>query len=164
MAESDPKEAIAWAGSISEEALKNSADDIVEKWAGSNLAEAQAWVDTQPAEIASSASPELIDAMINQSGIVAASDWLSQHEGDPAFDSTVQTLVWNAMRETPELGFDWIMKMTNERTRTSTAHRTIGDWAKRDPAGAYDYVKNNPVPEGILGRLEYQLKESQNSK
>ena len=164
MAESNPKEAIEWAVSVSKEALKNSADDIVEKWAASDLKEAQAWVDSQPTEIASSAAPELIDAIIDQSGVVAASAWLSQHEGDPAFDRTVQTLVWNSMRETPELGFDWIMKMTNERERARTAHRTIGDWARRDMEGAYDYVQNNPVPEGIQKRLEYQLKESQKSK
>jgi len=164
MAESDPRGAIEWAGSVSEEALKNSADDIVEQWAENNLKEAQAWVDSQPTDIAAAAAPELIDQMIDQSGVVAASDWLSQHEGDPAFDRTVQTLVWNSMRETPELGFDWIMKMTNERERTRTAHRTIGDWARRDMAGAMDYAQNNPVPDGILKRLEYQLKESQNSK
>ena len=164
MADTNPKEAIEWAASVSEEALKNSADDIVEKWAKNDLKEAQAWVDSQPTDIAASAAPELIDEMIDQSGVVAASDWLSQHEGDPAFDRTVQTLVWNSMRETPELGFDWIMKMTNERERTRTAHRTIGDWAKRDMEGAFDYVQNNPVPEGIKGRLEYQRKESEKAK
>ena len=33
---------------------------------------------------------------------------LMENEGDPAFDRTVQSFAWNVMRETPELGADWI--------------------------------------------------------
>ena len=164
MAETNPKEAIAWAESIGEEALKNSVDDIVEEWAESNLEEAQKWVESQPVEIAAAAAPELIDAMIDESGAVAASDWLSQHEGDPAFDRTVQTFAWNVMRETPELGADWIMRMTNKTEQRRTFHRVLSDWARRDLQGASEYTQNNPVPEGAKERIEFQVRESQKSK
>ena len=146
------------------EILKSSAGEIIQQWADNDLTAARNWVEGQPEEIVASAGPALVREMIESEDVVAASDWLASYEGNPAFDESVRSLVWNSMGDEPAFAADWIMKLSSEDDQRSTFHRMIGRWMSKDEAGVVDYVNNNPVPEGIKQRVEMTLKRSQNQK
>ena len=164
LAKEDPRAAAQWATSLGSDILKSSAGEIVRQWADEDLAAARNWVENQPEEIVASAGPALVREMIQNEDVVTASDWLSNYEGNPAFDESVRSLVWHSMGEEPAFAADWIMKLSSEDDQRSTFHRMIGRWMSKDEAGVVDYVNNNPVPEGIKQRVEMTLKRSQNQR
>ncbi|MDG2400332.1 MAG: hypothetical protein P8M04_07150, partial [Akkermansiaceae bacterium] len=164
LAKEDPRAAAQWATSLGSDILKSSAGEIVRQWADEDLAAARNWVENQPEEIVASAGPALVREMIQNEDVVTASDWLSNYEGNPAFDESVRSLVWNSMGDEPAFAADWIMKLSSEDDQRNTFHRMIGRWMSKDEAGVVDYVNNNPVPEGIKQRVEMTLKGRQNPK
>ncbi|YCM45640.1 hypothetical protein V2O64_06365 [Verrucomicrobiaceae bacterium 227] len=161
LAETDPKGAAEWATGLGTEAMKRSAQSIVEHWVNDDLDAAQSWVDSQPEEIIASAGSAIIEGILKQKDPAAASDWLAAYEGNPAFDDPVRTLVWRSMKETPELAADWIMKLSSERDQERTFHRVIGGWIGSDSERAMEYIQNNPVPESVRRRAEMQLQQDQ---
>ena len=164
LAKSDPRAAAEWASSMGSEILKSSAGEIIQQWADKDLTAARDWVESQSEEIVASAGPALVREIIQNEDVVAASDWLATYEGNPAFDESVRSLVWNSMGEEPAFAADWIMRLSSEDDQRSTFHRMIGRWMGKDEAGVVDYINNNPVPEGIKQRVEMTLKRSQNQK
>jgi len=164
LAKNDPRAAAQWASSMGSEILKSSAGEIIQQWADEDLSAAREWVEGQPEEIVASAGPALVREIIENEDVVAASDWLANYEGNPAFDESVRSLVWTSMGEEPAFAADWIMRLSSEDDQRSTFHRMIGRWMSKDEAGVVDYVNNNPVPEGIKQRVEMTLKRSQNQK
>ncbi|MGC6566448.1 MAG: hypothetical protein ACON38_12685 [Akkermansiaceae bacterium] len=164
MAETDPKAAADWASSLSPDAMKRSAEAIVDRWVEEDLEAAKSWVESQPEEVIAAAGPELIKGILDQQDPAAASEWLSSYDGNPAFDDTIRTLVWSTMNETPELGADWIMRLSSENDQTRTFHRVLRGWMGKDSSGAMDYIQNNPVPESILRRAEMEMQQRQEQK
>jgi hypothetical protein len=164
LAKSEPRAAAEWASSMGSEILKSSAGEIIQQWADNDLAAARNWVESQPEEIVASAGPALVREMIQSEDVMAASDWLANYEGNPAFDESVRSLVWHSMGEEPAFAADWIMRLTSEDDQRNTFHRMIGRWMSKDEAGVVDYVNNNPVPEGIKQRVEMTLKRSQSQE
>jgi hypothetical protein len=164
LAKTDPRAAAEWASSMGSEILKSSAGEIIQQWADKDLTAARDWVEGQSEEIAASAGPALVREIVQSEDFVAASDWLANYEGNPAFDESVRSLVWNSMSEEPAFAADWIMRLSSEDDQRNTFHRMIGKWMSKDEAGVVDYVNNNPVPEGIKKRVEMTLKRSQNQK
>jgi hypothetical protein len=164
LAKTDPRAAAEWASSMGSEILKSSAGEIIQQWADKDLTAARDWVEGQSEEIAASAGPALVREIVQSEDVVAASDWLANYEGNPAFDESVRSLVWNSMSEEPAFAADWIMRLSSEDDQRNTFHRMIGKWMSKDEAGVVDYVNNNPVPEGIKKRVEMTLKRSQNQK
>ncbi|MDF1712954.1 MAG: hypothetical protein P1U90_12000 [Akkermansiaceae bacterium] len=158
LAKEDPRAAAEWATSMGPEILKSSAGEIVQQWADNDLPAALSWVESQPEEIVASAGPSLVREMIQNENVVAASDWLANYEGNPAFDDSVKSLVWHSMGDEPALAADWIMRLSTEDEQRNTFHRMIGRWMSKDEAGVVDYVNNNPVPEGIKQRVEMTLR------
>lgn len=158
LAKEDPRAAAEWASSMGPEILKSSAGEIVQQWADNDLPAALSWVESQPEEIVASAGPSLVREMIQNENVVAASDWLANYEGNPAFDDSVKSLVWHSMGDEPALAADWIMRLSTEDDQRNTFHRMIGRWMSKDEAGVVDYVNNNPVPEGIKQRVEMTLR------
>ena len=154
LAAEDPRAAAEWASSLGPEVMNRAAGEIVDRWANDDLSAARNWVEGQPVEVIAAAGPNLIDEMIHPEDIASASNWLSQFEGNPEFDSTIRSFVWNSVREEPATAANWIMKMSDERARNGTFHRILGRWMKKDRAGALDYITNNPVPESIKRRAE----------
>lgn len=152
LAREDPEAAAAWAASLGPEVMARATGEIIDQWADTDLTGARTWIETQAQEIIAAAGPNLIDEIIQQEDIGAASDWLRQFEGNPEFDNTIRSFVWNSVRQEPTVAADWIMKMTDERDRTGTFHRILGRWMEQDRAGAIDYINNNPVPESIKRR------------
>ena len=164
LARNDPRAAAEWASSMGSEILKSSAGEIIQEWADDDLTAARTWVESQSEEIVASAGPALVREIIQNEDILAASDWLADYEGNPAFDESVRSLVWNSMGEEPAFAADWIMRLSSEDDQRNTFHRMIGKWMSKDEAGVVDYVNNNPVPEGVKQRVEMTLKRSQNQK
>lgn len=164
MAETDPKAAADWAASLGPEAMKRSAESIVDRWVDEDLGAAKTWVESQPEEIIAAAGPELIKGILDQENPETASAWLSNYEGSPAFDDTIRTLVWRTMNDTPELGADWIMRLSSEEDQTRTFHRVLRGWMSKDMNRAMEYIQNNPVPESILRRAETEMSQRQNPK
>ncbi len=164
LAKNDPRAAAQWASSMGSEILKSSAGEIIQQWADEDLSAAREWVEGQPEEIVASAGPALVREIIENEDVVAASDWLANYEGNPAFDESVRSLVWTSVGEEPAFAADWIMRLSSEDDQRSTFHRMIGRWMSKDEAGVVDYVNNNPVPEGIKQRVEMTLKRNQNQK
>ena len=158
LAKEDPRAAAEWATSMGAEILKSSAGEIVQQWADNDLPAALSWVESQPEEIVASAGPSLVREMIQNENVVAASDWLANYEGNPAFDDSVKSLVWHSIGDEPALAADWIMRLSTEDDQRNTFHRMIGRWMSKDEAGVVDYVNNNPVPEGIKQRVEMTLR------
>lgn len=152
LAAQDPKGAAEWAASMGPEIMKRSAGEIVNRWADADLPGAVDWVEGQSEDIIASAAPSLVRQMINKEDVVSASNWLSDYEGNPAFDDSVRSLVWHSMNDEPAMAADWIMKLTTEKDQTGTFHRMLGNWMRKDRAGAMDYINNNPVPESIKRR------------
>lgn len=152
LANEDPEAAADWASSMGPEVMGRATSEIVDQWADTDLSAARNWVESQPENIIAAAGPNLIDEIIQQENIGAASDWLQQFEGNPEFDSTIRSFVWNSVGKEPTVAADWIMKMTDERDRTGTFHRILGRWMEQDRTGAIDYINNNPVPESIKRR------------
>lgn len=152
IAQTDPQGAIEWASSMGEDVMARSTGDIINRWANDDLSAARGWVESQPESVIAAAGPNLIDEMIEQEGIDNASAWLSNYEGNPEFDNTVRSFVWNSVREEPTVAADWIMRMSSERDRTGTFHRILGRWMERDREGAMNYINNKPVPDSIRER------------
>jgi len=152
LAEEDPQGAAEWAASMGPEILKSSAGEIVNRWADKDLLAAVDWVGNQTEDIVASAGPALVRQMIDQADVASASSWLSDYEGNPAFDESVRSLVRYSMNDEPAMAADWIMKLTTEKDQTGTFHRMLGNWMRKDREGAMDYVNNNPVPESIKRR------------
>ncbi len=153
LGESDPIAALDWASSLGDNALQRAAPEVIESWAREDKDAALSWLDQQDDQIRSSAAPE----MVRNLSIDEAQSFLDDHAGKPDYDRAIQTLARRAMAETPELGADWIMRMSNDRQRTRTFHRVLGDWMRRDRDGLIEYVNNNPVPESISGRLNREF-------
>ncbi len=152
LAEVDPQGAAEWAASMGPEIMKSSAGEIVNRWADADLPAAVDWVEGQSEDIIASAAPSLVRQMIDQEDVVSASNWLSDYEGNPAFDESVRSLVRYSMNDEPAMAADWIMKLTTEKDQTGTFHRMLGNWMRKDRDGAMDYINNNPVPESIKRR------------
>lgn len=152
LANVDPRGAAEWAASLGPEVMNRAAGEIVERWANQDLTAARSWVESQPTEVVAAAGPKLVDEIIRQKDPLTASDWLANYDGNPQFDDTVRSFVWNSMRQEPSLAADWIMRMTSERDQTRTFHRVLGGWMQRDRQGAMDYIAQNPVPESIKRR------------
>lgn len=164
LAQEDPRSAAEWATSMGSDILKSSAGEIVQQWADEDLPAARAWVESQPEEVVASAGPTLVREIIQNEDVVAASDWLANYEGKPAFDDSVKSLVWHSMNDEPALAADWIMRLSSTDDQRGTFHRMIGRWMSNDEAGVVDYVNNNPVPEGIQQRVEMTLRRKQEQK
>ena len=164
LARNDPRAAAEWASSMGSEILKSSAGEIIQEWADDDLTAARTWIESQSEEIVASAGPALVREIIQNEDILAASDWLADYEGNPAFDESVRSLVWNSMGEEPAFAADWIMRLSSEDDQRNTFHRMIGKWMSKDEAEVVDYINNNPVPEGVKQRVEMTLKRSQNQK
>jgi hypothetical protein len=141
--------------------MKRSAQTIVNEWVKDDFNAAKTWVEEQPEEIIAAAGPELMKAILDKEDPAAASEWLSTYDGNPEFDETIRTLVWGTMNKTPELGADWIMRLSSENDQTRTFHRVLRGWINQDPAGAMDYIRNNPVPESISRRAEMEIQQQQ---
>lgn len=154
IAEINPQEAAEWASSLGPDVMKRAAGTIVSRWADEDLPAARDWVENQPSEVAASAGPELVQKMIQKEDLTTAEAWLGNHEGDPAFDDSVRSLVWHSMGEEPTTAANWIMKLTSERDQERTFHRVLGGWMQKDKAAAMEYVSNNPVPDSIKRRAE----------
>ena len=152
LAEQDPQGAAEWAASMGPEIMQSSAGAIVNRWADENLPAAVSWVEGQSEEIVASAGPSLVRQMISQEDITSASNWLSNYEGNPAFDDSIRSLVWHSMNDEPAMAADWIMKLSSERDQAGTFHRMFGNWLRNDRAAAVEYANNNPVPDGIRNR------------
>ena len=161
LAQTDPQEAAQWAATLGHEAMKRSAQTIVNEWVKDDFNAAKIWVEEQPEEIIAAAGPELMKAILDKEDPAAASEWLSTYDGNPEFDETIRTLVWGTMNKTPELGADWIMRLSSENDQTRTFHRVLRGWINQDPAGAMDYIRNNPVPESISRRAEMEIQQQQ---
>ncbi|MEJ6635967.1 MAG: hypothetical protein QNK83_10005 [Akkermansiaceae bacterium] len=158
LAEDDPKTALDWASSMSAESLKKASGEIVGDWASDDPEAAQAWVNQQTEDIQASAGRGLMNAMAKDDP-EGASAWLSQHEGNPAFDGAVQSFVYNTIETEPEMGADWIMKMSDTSQSERMFHRVLGTWMRRDSEGAMSYIQNNKVPDSINQRAQRQLEE-----
>jgi len=148
----DPKKALEWANTLGPEALKQAAPEVIENWIEEDKNSAMAWVRGQSEEIQAAAGPNFIRSL----EIDEAQDWLSDHIGKPAYDATIQSFAWKAMEKTPELGADWIMKITDDNQRTRSFHRVLRRWQRSDKDGLIEYVKNNEVPDSIRRRLDVE--------
>ncbi|MGJ8695051.1 MAG: hypothetical protein ACSHYF_01945 [Verrucomicrobiaceae bacterium] len=158
LAQANPEAALTWVASVSEDSLLRSSGTIVEEWARTDPAAARTWVDSQPNDTKAAAARGLMSA-IAADDPKGASRWLSQFEGQPEFDRAVQSFVYNVVQKEPELGADWIMKLTNEREQERTFHRILGTMLRDDPQRMMNYIQNNPVPESIAGRAKRQMEE-----
>ncbi len=152
IAENNPRDAAEWASSLGPETMKRSAETIIETWAAKDITAAKTWVASQPEEIAAASGPSLVGQMIEQDDPAGAATWLSQFEGNPAFDDSMRTMAWRSMEQNPETGADFIMKITNERDQERTFHRVLRNWMRNDREGAQEYIENNPVPASIKRR------------
>lgn len=161
MAESDPAQAAEWVATLGTEAMTRSARTIAERWLRKDFEAAKGWVDSQPDDVVAAAGPAMVEGILRNQDPAAASAWLAPHDGNPAFDDSIRTLVWRSMDKTPELSADWIMRLSNEGDQTRTFHRVFGGWLNNDAAAAAEYVQNNPVPDGILGRVQKELAKKQ---
>jgi hypothetical protein len=155
LAKDDPAAALSWAGSVSEASLLRASSDIIDGWASDSPELAQAWVDSQPDAIQAAAGHGLINALAPSE----AATWLTQHEGNPAFDDTIQSFAFNAIKREPELAASWIMKVTDTRKKEGIFHRVLSTWMREDTAGAMNYIENNEVPESVVRRAKRQLEE-----
>lgn len=155
LAEDDPAAALLWAGSVSDASLLKASSDIIDGWASDSPELAQAWVNSQPDAIQAAAGRGLINALAPSE----AATWLTQHEGNPAFDDTIQSFAFNAIKREPELAANWIMKVTDTRKKEGIFHRVLSSWMREDTDGAMNYIENNEVPESVARRAKRQLEE-----
>lgn len=152
LAQEDPQSAAEWAATLGPEVMARSAGTIIDNWAETDLQAARAWVEGQSTEIIAASGPNLVKELIQQGDTNTASEWLSNYEGNPAFDDSVRSLVRHSLTDEPVAAADWIMKLTSERDQERTFHRVLGNWIQSDREGALDYINNNPVPESIRTR------------
>ncbi len=150
----DPEAAAIWASSLGPEIMKRSAGTIVDQWAENDLEAAKAWVNGQSEEIIAASGPQLIENIIEKEDISTASAWLSNYEGNPAFDDSVKSLVWRSMNQEPTTGANWIMKLSSDRDQERTFHRVLSGWMQKDKEGAMNYINANPVPDSIKRRAD----------
>jgi len=160
IASEDPQAAAEWAASLSPEILKRSAGTIVDRWANIDLAAAKSWVSEQPADVIAASGPRLIENIIEKEDIATADAWLSNFEGNPAFDDSVRSFVWRSMNKEPTVAADWIMRLSNPKDQTGTFHRVLGGWMQKDREGAINYINNNPVPDSIKRRAGMTQEEN----
>jgi hypothetical protein len=160
IASEDPQAAAEWATSLSPEILKRSAGTIVDRWAETDLEAAKNWVDNQPADVMAASGPRLIENIIAKEDIASAGAWLSNFEGNPAFDESVRTFVGRSMKQEPTTAANWIMKLSSTRDQERTFHRVLGGWMQQDREGAMNYINNNPVPDSIKRRAGMTREEN----
>ncbi len=152
LAKEDPQSAAEWAATLGDEVLTRSAATIVNQWAETDLNAARDWVGAQSTEVIAASGPNLVQQMIQDEDIATASTWLGNFEGNPAFDSSIKSLVRYSLTDSPTVAADWIMKLTSEQDQERTFHRVLGNWMRQDREGAIDYINNNPTPESITRR------------
>jgi len=152
LANDDPQGAAEWASSLGPEVMARSAGAIVSRWANKDIDAAENWVNGQSQDIIAASGPSLVQRLVQEKDIATAADWLSNYEGEPAFDDSVRTLVQQSMNNEPTVAADWIMKLSSERDQERTFHRVLQGWMNNDREGALDYINNNPVPESIVRR------------
>ncbi len=158
LAEEDPRAALDWASAVSEESLTRASGQIVGDWAKDDPQGAQAWVEGQPEQVQAAAGRGLMNTIARENPL-EASAWLSQHEGNPAFDGAVQSFVFNTIQSEPEMGADWIMKVTDSGQSERLFHRVLGTWMRDDSESLSNYLQNNDVHESIVRRAERQFEE-----
>ncbi len=152
LASEDPKGAADWASTLGPDVMKRSAESIVQQWASNDLEAAELWVNQQSQDIIAASGPSLVENMVQKEGTAAAADWLVDHQGDPAFDDSIRSLVWNSINDEPNVAADWIMQLTSEKDRERTFHRVLRGWMQNDRESALQYIEQNPVPESIRKR------------
>ncbi|MDA8975344.1 hypothetical protein N9F50_02030 [Akkermansiaceae bacterium] len=159
LGEDDPAEALAWAATISEQALKYSAADVVEGWAAKNPSSAQAWVDQQPEEIRSKAGRGFIDAIAGDDP-QTASEWLTPYAGNPAYDDAIRELIYSTAEKDPAMSGGWIMNLSSERDQTRTFHRALRGMMGSNADATMDFINSTEtLPDGIRQRATVYYEE-----
>ncbi|MDB4353687.1 hypothetical protein N9Z02_00115 [Akkermansiaceae bacterium] len=159
LAGEEPEQALEWASSISEESLLRASPEIIGNWAVDAPDLAKNWIGSQTEEIQAVAARGLMSAIASKDP-ADASAWLSQHEGNPAFDDAIQSFVYGTIQKESELSASWIIKMTDARKKEGLFHRVLGGWMREDSPGAMNFIQNNDVPDSIARRAQRQFEES----
>lgn len=151
-ASTDPAGTASWLLANPGEASQRRIDDVYSTWAAKD---SQAAVNSFAALPAGEARSDALRGLISR---VASEDpkqalsLLDRYPND-VNDRIVRNFVESSFRNDPATAAAQIARIGDEREREQMYRRTLGNWAERDAAAANVWMRNNPVPESVIERI-----------
>jgi hypothetical protein len=154
LASKDPDKAATWLASTGDSASQIRASRRVgEALAKDDPAAAVKWLPTLKLEARAEAARGIIPTM-SSGDITGTAKWVSGLAGIPNYDGVVEDFIWSCDRRAPEQSAAWIQGISDPKRQAVLYHKMLGDWVKRDPVAAKNWLAGNPVPDSVAKRYK----------
>ncbi|BCX47280.1 hypothetical protein HAHE_11880 [Haloferula helveola] len=154
LAELDPVRAGDWNAMIADTNTRRDVSETVsDRWARQDLDSAKAWVNSLPEDTRTEAAEGVARHYARQDPAEAAV-WLASLGNNPDLDGAKRIFVDEAFRNAPEVSMNFVANIADERSRTKSYYRYIGEWMRRDEASAKAWTESNAqsLPSGVVKR------------
>lgn len=143
-ANKDPKAAAAHLATLSDAERDQYSGSVASRWANRNPAEAAAWVGSQPEGEGRKEAMGSVMGTWAEAEPDKASAWLVAQPAGPSKDAGIVTLANSQVKSDPEAALTWAATIEDPTTRSLQLKANVRQWARRDAAGATQWVSNAP--------------------
>ncbi|NWK56752.1 hypothetical protein HW115_14110 [Verrucomicrobiaceae bacterium N1E253] len=147
-AKSDPSEAAAMLGTVTDpEAKKEAQNSVAREWGKQNWEDAQTWIASLPADDQAGASSQALRGLAETDPEKAAGNISMVPEGE-ARDDVMESIARQWGRDDPAAAASWVMANGSENAQKESIERVMPSWVQQDSAAAMAFI--NEQPEGGL--------------
>ncbi len=138
----DPSEAALQAATITNEDARSQAyQSIAREWGAQDWGEAQAWINTLPADARDEANAQALRGLAADNPKLAAENVSLLPDGDEK-NSTIRNISQQWAREDPAATALWVMEQESTDAQGSAMSEVMSSWARLDNDGAIDWLNN----------------------
>jgi hypothetical protein len=148
LAANNPKEAVQWAQSLSEEDARNLAGHyVVNTWAASQPADAAEWALTLPDGFNRADYVKTIVQKWLESDAAAAVEWVRQLPKGTSRDSALDLIASQFTDSDPSFAANYTENIGRTELRDARVEALIAKWLNKDPNAARAWLQNAPVSD-----------------
>lgn len=146
IAKTDPAKAAQMLSSVDSEVAERSIETIASYYGASNFAEAQAWIQTLPAEQQAAAMASAISGLAKSDPQGAAAQVALMPDSDQK-NRAVADVVEVMAKTSPESAAEFLSQNASEGAQERSMRELIPQWVAKDPNAALTYAAGLPKGE-----------------
>lgn len=146
VAKSDPRKAAEMAAAMDEASRGSAYETIAKQWGASNFTEAQAWVNSLPADQRGKAMASAIAGLAQTSPELAATE-IGKMTDVEARRVAVPTVAKNYARTDVRGSMDWVNSLDDNGAKKDSMREVMPIWAASDSGAAIGFIKGQTDPQ-----------------
>ncbi|HEX5790541.1 MAG TPA: hypothetical protein VFY13_05275, partial [Luteolibacter sp.] len=144
VAKDDPAKAAQMLAGLSPEDSGSSYRRVAEAYGAKNFAEAQAWVQSLPADQQADAMASAISGLAKTNPQAAATQVAAMQAGE-AKDTAVGNVVSSMARQDPQRAAEFLAQNASPDAQSESMRDIMPNWVNKDATAAYNYANSLPT-------------------